>query len=550
MKKLFLLPALFLLFFITALGQTTDLVKSEGITNPLHQANIGKIIFMETYIPIEQYKETDFLKSFQIKEPCDLSMRVYLANSLTNYLHALAPELNAEELAKKGNYQFSFFIDDKLVYVENLNAGAGSAENKNAKTVLRAPLLSKSNEDHWGRFLWNRFLLKVGQDALSAGAHQMKIQIKPYVQMADIKVGEVIAEGQIELIIPEKVASEKQIAIQKIKKNSDWSISTDTYDTAKIKALKKKIVTEDYKNIRSIVVIKNGKLLIEEYFNKAKRNTLHDTRSVGKTFAAALSGIAIDKGYLKNENQTLSEFYTLKNFKHYHPKKESVTLKNLLNMSSAFDGYDFNDSSPGNEENMYPTENWVNFTLDLPMDSTKVNGAQWAYFTAGVVVIGDVLNKVVPNGLEKFADKTLFQPLGIKKYQWQYTPQKVANTAGGIQLRALDLAKFGQLYQNKGLWNGQRIMSEAWVQKSLSHQLKLPERENEFYGYLLWNKTYTVNNKNYEVYNASGNGGNKIFIFKNQPLVIIITSTAYNTPYGHAQVDKMMQKYLIPAVLE
>jgi CubicO group peptidase (beta-lactamase class C family) len=277
---------------------------------------------------------------------------------------------------------------------------------------------------------------------------------------------------------------------------------------------------------------------------------LHDTRSVGKTFAAALSGIAIDKGYLKSENQTLNEFYTLKNFKNYHPRKESITLKNLLTMSSSFDGYDFNDSSPGNEENMYPTENWVNFTLNLPIDSTKVNGAQWSYFTAGVVVIGDVLNKVVPNGLEKFADKMLFQPLGIKKYQWQYTPQKVANTAGGLGLRTLDLAKFGQLYQNKGLWNGQRILSEAWVEKSLSHQVKLPDSENEFYGYLLWNKIYTVGNKNYEVYNASGNGGNKIFIFKDQPLVIVITSTAYNTPYGHAQADKIMQKYLISAVLE
>lgn len=96
------------------MGQTKDIVKSEGVTTPLHQANIGKITFMRKFIPIEKYKESDFLKFFEIVEPADFNLRVYLANSLTNYLHILAPELTADELTKKGNYQFSFFIDDTV----------------------------------------------------------------------------------------------------------------------------------------------------------------------------------------------------------------------------------------------------------------------------------------------------------------------------------------------------------------------------------------------------------------------------------------------------
>ena len=115
-------------------------------------------------------------------------------------------------------------------------------------------------------------------------------------------------------------------------------------------------------------------------------------------------------------------------------------------MSSAFNGSDAQSDSPGNEENMYPTDNWVKFALDLSMDSTKSNGQQWDYFTAGVILLGDILNKSVPEGLEKYADKKLFAPLNIKKYQWQYTPQKVANTAGGLQMTSLDYAKVGQLY--------------------------------------------------------------------------------------------------------
>jgi CubicO group peptidase (beta-lactamase class C family) len=217
-------------------------------------------------------------------------------------------------------------------------------------------------------------------------------------------------------------------------------------------------------------------------------------------------------------------------------------------MSSTFEGSDMNSESPGNEENMYPTKNWVEFTLNLPIDKTKVADKKWDYFTAGVVVLGDIIHKSVPNGLEKYADKNLFQPLGITKYKWQFTPQKVANTAGSIQLRSLDYAKFGQLYKNEGAWNGKQILSHEWIAKSLSHQMTISE--DEYYGYLFWNKTYKLNDMDYEVYYSNGNGGNRIFIFKDQPIVIVITATAYDTPYGHKQVDKIMQDYLIPVISE
>jgi len=114
----------------------------------------------------------------------------------------------------------------------------------------------------------------------------------------------------------------------------------------------------------------------------------------------------------------------------------------LLTMSSGFDANDDDENSPGNEEKMYPTSDWVKFTLDLPMDEKRNVGEKWAYFTAGVILLGDILNKSVPEGLEKYADKKLFQPLGITKYEWQYTPQKLPNTAGGLRMSALDFARY------------------------------------------------------------------------------------------------------------
>ncbi len=134
------------------------------------------------------------------------------------------------------------------------------------------------------------------------------------------------------------------------------------------------------KEITSIVVIKDGKLLLEEYFNGADRNTLHDPRSAGKSFASTLMGIAIKDGYIKNEDQTLDQFYNLKSFENYDVKKDQIKIKDLLTMSSAFEGSDADSNSPGNEENMYPTDNWVKFALDLPIDQSKKSGEKWDYF--------------------------------------------------------------------------------------------------------------------------------------------------------------------------
>ena len=159
-----------------------------------------------------------------------------------------------------------------------------------------------------------------------------------------------------------------------------------------------------------------------------------------------------------------------------------------------------------------------------------------------LAVLGDIINKSVPGGLEKYADTKLFKPLGIRKYEWPYTPKKVPSTAGGLQMSALDFAKFGQLYKNGGKWNGKQIIPRNWVDKTFT------KYHGWQYGYLFWNTTFRANGKEYEAFNASGNGGNKIFVFKDQPLVVVITATAYGKPWMHMQVNKIMERYILPAV--
>lgn len=535
----------------TVFGQISDLVQTDGIKTPLHQANIGKITFMDGNIPLEAYQETDFLKTFELKPATNLNIRVFLENSITNYMHQLAPALTADELNSKGNYQFSFFVDNQLIYKENIHHGCGL--RKSTTTTFRVPFTDTAGGDWWSIYLFDRFKTNGGDKALTDGTHKFRVELRPYVKIdetSEPKVGALIATGQLDLVIKTQKITAKQIAIQPIAPNSGWEISKFKYDRKRIKELNKNIVKGSFKAITSIVVINDGKLLMEAYFNDADRNTLHDTRSVGKSFTSILMGIAIKDGHIKSENETLSTFYNLTKFSNYSSKKDSVKIVDLLKMSSAFNGSDENGDSPGNEENMYPTDNWVKFALDLPMDGLKSNGGQWDYFTAGVVLLGDILNQSVPQGLEKYAATRLFAPLDIKKYQWQYTPQNVVNTAGGLQMTALDYAKIGQLYKNKGVWKGQQILPSEWVDQSLSKQIQIPGRVNEFYGYLFWNKTYTVNGKKYETSYCAGNGGSKIFIFKDLPFTIVITAKAFNRPYGHSQVDKIMEAYVLPALIK
>jgi CubicO group peptidase (beta-lactamase class C family) len=532
-------------------AQQNDIVQNQGIVSPLHQANIGKIIFTSESVPLEELKETDFLNTYELTNKSNLFITVFMGNSVTNYMHEIAPELSASELVKSGNYQFTLFVDNHLIYKSNLFPGAPYARIQDTATVICKPLIDNRNPGvWWSQFFWGRFMNHGGDSALTEGKHLLKMEIRAYVkQGSDLKEGIIIASGSLNLFVMRKpVINIAKIRLNKPDPYKGFEVSSESFDKDLMKTLKGNIDEGVFKNISSIIVIKNGKLLIEEYFNGETRDSLHDPRSVGKSFASTVTGIAESEGYLKNEDQTLKEFYDIKSFANYSAEKENVSIKDLLTMSSVFDGNDDDDNSPGNEENMYPTENWVKFALDLPVNLTRPKD-EWHYFTAGAVVLGDILNKTVPGGLEKYADLKLFNPLGITKYQWQHTPQGVANTAGGIRMNALDFAKYGQLYKNNGRWNGKQIIPEEWVKKTFTKYKSIPGRKDEFYGYLFWNKKYIVKDKAYETFYCAGNGGNKIYVFTDQPLVIVITATAYGASYAHSQEDKMMTDYILPAIL-
>lgn len=489
------------------------------------------------------------ISSYNIGSNKDLYLQFSTGKSLVEELAVLAPELKADSALKLGNFQLSFLMDDQPVYKEDLHPGAILRQDKIVRKSLEVALISGTRSGLWSLNMWDRFMINSGINLLGATPKKLSIQIRVYIDAGKKIYSPLLLAADISMTRILPALDPKLIKPQLIQSGSGWPLFTGSYDSELIGQLNTKILNQSYRKINSIVVIKKGKLLLEEYFNGASRTSLHDPRSVSKSFTGTLLGMAISDGYIKSEEQRLSEFYDLKQFKHPSAKKENVRLVDLLTMSSAFDGNDDLMESPGNEENMYPTADYVKFALDLPMAEDKQNGKQWSYFTVGTMLLGDIMDKAIPGGLELYAKKKLFAPLGIDSLEWARTPQGKPFTGGGLRLRALDFAKFGQLYLNKGIWNGKQVLPKSWVEKSFSQLQTLPGDRPGFYGFLFWNKTFPINGKDLEAYYSSGNGGNKIYVFKEIDLVVVINASAYGTSFAHLQADQIMEKYILPAVL-
>lgn len=324
----------------------------------------------------------------------------------------------------------------------------------------------------------------------------------------------------------------------------------------RLQAMESAIRSGEFKRITSVLVARHGKLAYEAYFDGTDAATLRNTRSATKTVTGMLIGIAIEKKALPGVGAPVLQFFPDKMpTQNADPRKAKITIEDFLTMSSLLECDDTNQLSQGNENRMYLIEDYARFTLNLPIKGfpawvTKPKdspyGRSFSYCTAGVATLGEMLERATKMPVPEFAMKNLFAPLGIRKADWQLTPTGLAMTGGGLGLQSRDLLKLGQLYASGGMWNGNRIVSESWVRTSTQPHVQVNDTTE--YGYLWWLRQFKAGEEKFASYLMQGNGGNKVAVFPSLDMVVVITSTNYNTTGMHEQTDRLLTDYIIPAV--
>jgi CubicO group peptidase (beta-lactamase class C family) len=311
-----------------------------------------------------------------------------------------------------------------------------------------------------------------------------------------------------------------------------------------------------YQQITSVIVARGERVLYEQYFDTAGAAALRNTRSATKTVTGILVGAAVDRGLLRADSPVLPFFSDRLPLANPDPRKERITVEDFLTMSSLLECDDENEFSRGNEERMYLVEDWVKFTLDLPVKGfpdwqrkpeQSPYGRAWSYCTAGATTLGPLLERATKQSVPDFAQAALFKPLGIESVKWQYQPLGGAMTGGGLLLRSRDLLKLGQLYLNGGRWQGRQVISEAWVRRSVSAHANA--REDTDYGYLWWLQTFHVNGRSVPTYGMYGTGGNKLYVLPDQGIVVLVTTTNFKVAGAGALTDKLFTSQIVPAVL-
>lgn len=305
---------------------------------------------------------------------------------------------------------------------------------------------------------------------------------------------------------------------------------------------------ESVHGLSSMLVTRHGKPVLEQYWNGYDKDTLHDLRSATKSITSLMMGVAIDRRMIGGVGDTLSS-----HLGGLYPNAPAYrlgpTLADMLTMRSGLDCDDWQSGSAGNEEKMYQQTDWVKFYTSVPGIDTP--GTLPRYCTGNPVALGRVISLASKQPIPAFANEFLFGPLNILSARWaQFDNGAQTDTGGHIHMRPRDMMKLGQLVLQNGMWNGQQLVSQAWLAESTRQhtQFNTLARRNG-YGYLWWRSVEIVNGKSYETIFASGNGGQHILIVPALGVVAVFTGENYNSSKASVVFD-ILDKYILAAVLQ
>jgi len=335
---------------------------------------------------------------------------------------------------------------------------------------------------------------------------------------------------------------------------SEWQTATPQsvgVDPQALQRLAEAISRGEFPKTTSVLIVYRDRLIYEGYFADGGAEVLNDTRSATKSVTALAVGAAIRDGKISAVSAPAMQFLAdLAPLRNDTPLKREITVEDLLTMSSALDCNDDAESSPGNEENMYPQQHWARWAVDLPTKQDYQRDAAgrgpFSYCTAGVFLLGQILQRAARNPVDLYIEQKILKPLAISKWEWPRSPTGEVMTGGGLRLRSRDLAKIAWMLVNNGRWGEVSVVPAAWVSAAMTAHRKA--NADQDYGYLFWQRFYTTKCGSVPGWYMSGNGGNAVVVLKDPAAAIVITRKNYNTRGMHQQTVNLLEQYVVPAL--
>ncbi len=309
-----------------------------------------------------------------------------------------------------------------------------------------------------------------------------------------------------------------------------------------VNATETRPVRPDSITLHSIMILKHGEVVLEKWFNGQTAEMPHAMHSVSKTFTATAVGLAIDEGKLKL-NDPVIKFFPDKLPAEPSNNLKAMTVRDLLTMTCG------HDEEP--KELRKDSLDWVSAFLAWPV--VHKPGEYYLYNSVGTYMLSAIVQQVTGEKVLDYLDTRLFQPLHIERPQWDESPQGISCGGWGLYLKTEDMAKMGQLFLQKGKWNGKQIVPAKWLKEMSSYQVPsapsgtrfedlekvgLNKDNNEWvqgYGYQMWICRHNA-------YRADGFAGQYIMVFPDRDAVLVLTtSSSLYQPY----ID-IIWEYLLP----
>jgi len=312
-------------------------------------------------------------------------------------------------------------------------------------------------------------------------------------------------------------------------------------DADRLASLVGRLDRGDYGAVTSFLVARRGALVMERYFRGVGPDSLQQLASVTKSVTSALVGLAVDAGLVEGPAAPLASFLPqYDDVFAADPRKRSITIEHLLTMTS---GLAWDESRPPLPDAGEQAD-WLRVVLRQPLVDSP--GTRFRYSSGNALLLSGVLERVYGVSALQVAVRGLFAPLGVASYRWLPLSRGLTPGGSGLELRPRDLAKLGQLYLDRGLFRGRRVLSEEWVRLSTAGSVELGDGSR--YGYM-WRVVPPGGSPAPALdgaFFAVGFGDQYLFVLPGLELVVVVT--AFNLD-GHAiRPLDFLTREILPAV--